>query len=853
MTVRRVLFFENLTACALLFSCASCAQEGEIEERSKTQATVSDPSVFINEIHYDNVGTDAGEAVEIAGPAGTDLSAFSLVLYNGANGLVYNTRSLSGVIPDQQSGYGTLSFSYPSNGIQNGSPDGIALVSGSTVLSFISYEGTFTAVGGPADGLSSTEIGVAEDGSTLVGDSLQLIGSGTEYSDFTWQTESASSFGSPNAGQTLGAGGDGDGDGDGDGELCGDPATPIASVQGSAADSPLVGLSVSVEGVVIGDFQGGGADLGGFFVQSMAPDTDPQTSEGVFVHDGVAGQPVNIGDHVRITGVVSEYYGLTQISTGQVQICGESALPEPTPVALPFEEETDLEAVEGMLVQASDLTVTEVYDLGRYGEVSLSAGGRLFNFTNGNGAPQSENARRRIILDDAKDAQNYEPIAFLGQDETLRIGDSIASITAVMSYGFGAYRLEPVDRSAVTFDRTNPRTSHPEDVGGDLKVASLNVLNYFTTLGDRGADTALELERQRQKLVDAVLGIDADILGLMEIENNEAALDDFVAAINEAAGTTVYERAPDPEFTGTDAIRTALIYKTQRVNPIGAGSSDPDPVFSRPPIANTFSYRGNLLSVVVNHFKSKGSCPSDPNDENADRGQGCWNALRSQQAARLVDFVGTLQVESGDPDVVVLGDLNSYLAEDPITTLQNGGLNNRIWDVPVAQRYSYVYFGESGVLDYAMTTPSLEVTGTTIWHINADEPLFLDYNTEFNPVSAYQPNAYRSSDHDPIIIGISLPADPEAMLVELRQATESVLATAKLRKSQELRLLVRLQLAASLMDLGSKSKWRALDALERKLVTRQLDQFIRLVDDFLPNGEEKSRLTHMAGELISAL
>jgi hypothetical protein len=161
-------------------------------------------SLFINEIHYDNASTDAGEAIEIAGPAGTDLAGWSLVLYNGNGGAVYDTTALSGVIPNQQNGFGTLSFSYPVNGIQNGSPDGIALVNPiNAVIQFLSYEGTFTAVGGAANGLLSTDIGVAESGTTPVGYSLQLMGVGTSYADFSWSTEAPNSFGAINTGQTF--------------------------------------------------------------------------------------------------------------------------------------------------------------------------------------------------------------------------------------------------------------------------------------------------------------------------------------------------------------------------------------------------------------------------------------------------------------------------------------------------------------------------------------------------------------------------------------------------------------------------------------------------------------------------
>ncbi|HEY7911807.1 MAG TPA: endonuclease, partial [Blastocatellia bacterium] len=161
-------------------------------------------SVFINEIHYDNASTDAGEAIEIAGPAGTDLTGWSIVLYNGSGGASYDTDMLSGTIPNQQNGFGTVVVNYPVNGIQNGAPDGIALVNASNqVVQFLSYEGSFTAVGGPADGMTSTNIGVLQDGGDPVGHSLQLSGTGTVYEDFTWNAAAANTFGAVNTGQTF--------------------------------------------------------------------------------------------------------------------------------------------------------------------------------------------------------------------------------------------------------------------------------------------------------------------------------------------------------------------------------------------------------------------------------------------------------------------------------------------------------------------------------------------------------------------------------------------------------------------------------------------------------------------------
>lgn len=160
--------------------------------------------VFVNEIHYDNTGTDAGEAIEIAGPAGTDLTGWSIVLYNGANGLAYSTTPLPGPIPDEGNGFGTVAVSYPANGVQNGSPDGIALVdNASTVRQFVSYEGSFMAADGPAAGMTSTDISVSESSSTPLGVSLQLAGTGNMYEDFGWLSEVPQTFGTINTGQTF--------------------------------------------------------------------------------------------------------------------------------------------------------------------------------------------------------------------------------------------------------------------------------------------------------------------------------------------------------------------------------------------------------------------------------------------------------------------------------------------------------------------------------------------------------------------------------------------------------------------------------------------------------------------------
>lgn len=199
-----------------------------------TQPAVA--QVFINEIHYDNTGTDSGEAIEVAGPAGTDLTGWTVVLYNGSTGMQYgSTTNLAGTLPDQQGGLGTAFVSYPSNGLQNGSPDGIALVDpASTVVQFLSYEGSFTASGGPADGMTSADIGVSESSGTAVGDSLQLTGTGSAYADFTWATAQPNTFGAVNTGQTFGDGG-------------GTPTDPVVVINEVDYDQPDADAAEFVE------------------------------------------------------------------------------------------------------------------------------------------------------------------------------------------------------------------------------------------------------------------------------------------------------------------------------------------------------------------------------------------------------------------------------------------------------------------------------------------------------------------------------------------------------------------------------------------------------------------------------
>ena len=571
---------------------------------------------------------------------------------------------------------------------------------------------------------------------------------------------------------------------------CTAPYTDVHDIQGSGTVSPKDKQTVVTQGVVTSDFQAPGR-LSGVGIQSLTPDGDPATSEGVFVF-GSALPALSVGDVVRLTGTVSEFRQQTEVTyKSGATLCGTAAVPAPAAVTLPEQRNGDLERYEGMLVSVTGeggapLTVEQNYFLGRYGQLTLGAGGRLYQPTNEHpaGSPEAVaqadlNARSLIVLDDASTSQNPSPIPYVGADGVRRAGDTVTGLTGMLDEGpintstttDLDYRIEPT--TAPTFSADNPRTDAPAPVGGNLKVASFNVLNYFTTYPSvnpdaRGANNDTEFTRQRTKIFAAMKAIDADVFGLMEIENlpGTDAVGNLVSGLNEYVGQPGKFAAltePAGANTGDDAIKVAMIYQPARVAPVGDSMRDNAAINDRPPLAQEFRLLadGETVDVVVNHLKSKGSCPSassDPANADSGDGQGCWNARRRAQAAELLTFIDQVKQTTGEPDVLAIGDFNSYGQEDPILDLRAGGLVNEIESRIGPKGYSYVFDGMSGYLDHGLASASADrqVSGVAEWHINADEPSVIDYNTEFKTQDLYQPTPYRSSDHDPVVLGVDL-------------------------------------------------------------------------------------------------
>ncbi|MCP4335504.1 MAG: ExeM/NucH family extracellular endonuclease [Gammaproteobacteria bacterium] len=571
---------------------------------------------------------------------------------------------------------------------------------------------------------------------------------------------------------------------------CGDVSTPISVIQGAGAVSPHVGATeVVVEAVVVGDFQGSNS-LRGFYLQDSDADkdVDSRTSNGIFVFDGAALVDVDVGDVVRVQGKVTEFFDLTELTgVSGLAICSRgNALPNATALSLPFSAIEDFERVEGMrVIFPGSLHVTDNFNLARFGKVGLSVGGPLENPTSvvapgaAANAMQALNDRSRIQLDDGSNVQYpLPPPPYFGVDNSLRIGDTVTDLEAVMSFGFGSYELQPV--STVNFIRNKPPGDIPE-VSGSLRVVSFNLQNYFTTLDDsgsicgpsasqrcRGADNAAEFSRQREKLLATISKLDADVVGLVELENDDAdtAIADLAAGLNAITGSSTFEFVATGTI-GTDAIRVGFIYKPGSVTPrnraLLESSVDAryDDSKNRPALAQTFvdNDSGEVFTLLQNHLKSKGSPCDDADDPDKDDGQGNCNLTRVNAVLALRDWLATDPTASGSDKFMILGDLNAYAREDPLAALMSAGyvdlVETHVGSGFADGAHSFSFAGQAGRIDHALASPAMapNVTDVAFWHINADESKGLDYN-DINQPELYSAHEFRSSDHDPIVIGL---------------------------------------------------------------------------------------------------
>ncbi|MGR2664698.1 ExeM/NucH family extracellular endonuclease [Vibrio campbellii] len=634
----------------------------------------------------------------------------------------------------------------------------------------------------------------------------------------------------------------------------------------------------------------------GFYLQALESDNNDKTSEGLFIHTDAADTELKAGDVVCVKGKVQEYYSNTQLASDANSYVktGTSDIPRVTDLVIK-EGETLREALErheGMQVEltsASDLFVTRnfSYDYdSRRNNMMLSHEAPLFKPTQLHAAESDaavelakDNAANRVYLESDGKAPNgqipYYPDFAKDADQDgsseqhIRLGSRVEGLQGVVAYSYNEYRLIATNE----VDNTNfvttgegfdvARKDAPAIADSDLRIASFNVLNYFNSVADsghenptgqnRGATNLDEFLIQQAKIVAAMNKMDADIIGLMEVENNgfgdSSAVKNLVDALNaeieDAEDHYTYVEIADQdkyqdEYFGSDAIMVAILYRANEVTPKEAAKvivtpeqhieentitrgddAEGNPAYDkyqRHSLLQTFTVKetGKDLSVVVNHFKSKGSeCIEEwiagvEDSEPADL-QGNCNNFRVSAANVVGDALKGIE-----GDVLVMGDLNAYGMEDPLLTLTDyskekygrdiytaayttiGGGELQVEKTKIekgygyhnlntvlhgADTFSYTYSGELGNLDHALASNSLaqKVVAIEDWHINSLESNLFEYSSKYTGDMPKYKDAFSASDHDPVIIAIDfpdtdidLPSSGENLAVEVRLPPNAV-------------------------------------------------------------------------------
>ena len=615
---------------------------------------------------------------------------------------------------------------------------------------------------------------------------------------------------------------------------------PDIQTPGDGDDSQLINQTVETKGVVTAAYpKGENANLKGlegFTIQTPGTggtwDPARTASDGLFVFMGKSSATMpSIGDCVVVKGKVAEYSGvknataatqsLTQLLPQSITAATDCDPVKPTELSgVPTQDQ--MEALESMLVLPKDTwTITDNYKTNRYGTLSLTPGTEVLRTATDVVAPgaaaqayEAENAAKTIDLDDASttDLTNFkqnghkERYAYLANGAPARVGYHVTfTKPVVLESRFGSFVFQPTqmtagnpDRSPVTI--TGERPAAPS-VSGDTKVATFNVLNYFSDLGEnepgckgyddrnhkyvtdkncklRGAWSSQAFANQQTKIVQAINTIDADVVALEEIENpvasgvstdRDGALKSLVNALNAAAGSEVWAYVPSPSTVpaNEDVIRIAFIYKKAKIAPVGDSVIYDDPAYTglaRQPLAQEFkpitdvNHEGKNFVVIANHFKSKGSAPKNlsgaeaaANTDNGD-GQGNSNGVRVKQARALATFA---QRFNGTPTLLV-GDFNAYTMEDPLKVLTDAGWAHESGHGDS----SYVYGGRSGSMDHVFANSAAHplITEVKSWAVNAQESIAFEYSrANYNAYLAFEAdNPYRASDHNPEIIGLNL-------------------------------------------------------------------------------------------------
>jgi predicted extracellular nuclease len=399
------------------------------------------------------------------------------------------------------------------------------------------------------------------------------------------------------------------------------------------------------------------------------------------------------------------------------------------------------------------LTVTDVYRFGQ-GKFTLSSNG--FQFVPTEIMSPGPDTNKHI----AQNRASALP-ALLADDETgiemLVGGSTLAQVTGVLTHDGRDLRLSIQDTSTVSNVR---HSKPPSEASGTLRIVGMNLHNYFNGDGKgndyptpRGAKNFAEFQAQRSRIGAAIGVLDPQVLAVMELENDgfdaDSAAQDFIHLANNATGGQWAVARLADDNTGTDAITVGLFYRADQLKPVGVARTLTGPEFerSRQPHAQVFQSldSGEQALVVINHLKSKGSCPKSGSDANQKDGQGCWNSMRTLSAQNMSAWTKRLAASADTDNILILGDMNAYRNEDPIVAIRDAGFTE-LMDAQQGNIYSYVFFGQRGTLDYAFVSDALRenVESAFIWHVNAALPANIDLPQPW----------LRFSDHDPVVVDI---------------------------------------------------------------------------------------------------
>ena len=535
---------------------------------------------------------------------------------------------------------------------------------------------------------------------------------------------------------------------------CPVPSTNIANVQGNRPESPMLGQHVTVQGVVTLVQDGHG-----LYIEESGSDASDHTSNAVFVQSGEMTTGMETGALVSARGKVSEIgqgrYSLTAITdVDELTRCADDQPLPLTDIALPLEG-PGRESLEGMRVRLDDdLVVTDVYQF-KQGNITLSGNGLQFVPTEMMApGPDAASllARNRAFALPAEVPDDIDHPGILVR------GTAVENAIGVMAHDGRGLRVSLQLVSLKPVEEPSP----PATTTGSIRVVGMNLHNYFNGDGQglgfptpRGAKTPGEFQKQRNRIGAAIKVLDPHILAVMELENDGfgpgSAAQDFIQLANKVSRKPWAVTRPPGDDTGSDQIRVGIFYRSDQLKAVGTAQTLTAPEFKRgrQPLAQVFQTvpDGEKVLVVVNHLKSKGSCPDSGDDADQKDGQGCWNPMRLASAEKMSAWTKDLAAAGGVENILVLGDMNAYRNEDPIGAIREAGFTELL-DENQGQAYSFVYFGLHGTLDYAFSSAALleKVQRAFIWNVNAAYPANMTLAQPW----------MRFSDHDPVVVDIRL-------------------------------------------------------------------------------------------------